>query len=78
MMNTNDTHQVKELDITEKTITIENLFKDHIQQIRFDLAIQRGEAWNNKQKSLFIHTILVGFRYLLTDSFQNWIMDNPA
>ncbi len=55
--------QVLPLEITEKTITIENLFTDHLNKMRFDLAIQRGNVWTLKQKSLFIHTILVGYRF---------------
>lgn len=55
--------EMKELDVTEKTITIENLYRDHRRQLKFDLAIQRGKVWNHKQKSLFIHTILVNYRF---------------
>lgn len=55
--------KVLPLEITEKNITIENLHTDHINKIKFDLSIQRGKVWTIKQKSLFLYTIMVGYRF---------------
>jgi hypothetical protein len=55
--------QMLPLEITEKTITIESLHTEHLNKIRFDLAIQRGKVWTIKQRSLFIYTIMVGYRF---------------
>ncbi|WP_182101651.1 DUF262 domain-containing protein [Niallia taxi] len=55
---------VKKLQISEKQITIEQLYNEHLNQIRFDLAIQRGEnIWSHLQKSEFIHTLLEGYPF---------------
>lgn len=55
---------VKKLQISEKQITIEQLYNEHLNQIRFDLAIQRGDnIWSHLQKSEFVHTLLEGYPF---------------
>lgn len=33
------------------------------EKLRFDLAIQRNEVWNDEQRSLFMHTLITGYPF---------------
>ena len=64
---------------TEKTIKW-LLKEDKKKNLRFDKAIQRGEAWNLEQKSGLIHSILYGYPIppvLIQDSDDDfyWFLD---
>jgi len=43
-----------------RTVTPKWVSKN-VEKIRFDLAIQRNEVWDSDRKSLFIHSLIVGY-----------------
>jgi len=48
-------------DFSRKSMSVSALVKGiKSNKIRFDMAIQRGEVWDNYRKSLLIHSILIG------------------
>ena len=42
-------------------LTIHSIKNDYMNKIKMDLPYQRGLVWKNEQKSLLIHSILIGF-----------------
>lgn len=52
----------------------------NLERLRFDLAIQRNNVWNDDQKSLLIHSILTGYPIppvytVKSDDKQFWLLD---
>jgi hypothetical protein len=68
------------LESGQKHFTVEKCFEKR-EKFRFDLSIQRNQVWKSDKKSLFIHSMLLGYPlasiYTMSQESDNyyWVLD---
>lgn len=74
-------HRTTAIEKVHVPRTIRQIVKNK-KQLRFDLCIQRGNAWSLEQKSTFIHSLIYGFPFppayaqdLGGDGKELWLLD---